>query len=145
MLHHEVGRPTATLTAWRLVLLGPNGIPLPEVERCRENDRANRRLKMNLSQRQFSFYPVVGAGQHQQEDGSVISTKENSLLIQPVDDNMLEDVFINHVRELLFNPTVEPGAGPYTNTQFAAMVKLPSDPEVFLLHHTGVLPIGPQD
>lgn len=58
---------------------------------------------------------------------------------------MAEDEFLNHIRELLFNPTGERGSGPFAHTQWGAAVKLPSDPRAFLLFHSGGAPTGPHD
>jgi hypothetical protein len=87
---------------------------------------------------------VVGAGQEQDEDGNWTVNRENSFIVQPVgqmDDNM----FRNHIREILFNPTGEPGNGPFPCTQDAATVKLPSQPQAFLLKFPdGQSAVGPQ-
>jgi hypothetical protein len=47
---------------------------------------------------------------------------------------------------LLFNPTGAVGSAPFDHTQYGAIVKLPSDPQAYLLHHPDALmPSGPQD
>ena len=71
--------------------------------------------------------------------------QENSLIIQPI-GSMRDDEFIDHLQQLLFNPTDEPGAGPFRHTQWGALVKFPSNPQVFVLHYGGSgPPMGPQD
>jgi hypothetical protein len=139
-----VVKPVATLTAWRGTLLDTSGQPYSEAGRRRRNDAANTRLAVNLQRRGLSFYPVVGAGQ--EIVGSLQRVnKENSLIVQPR-GTMPEDVFLNHIRELLFNPTGEVGKGPFIHTQYGAIVKLPSDPQAYLLHHPDtIVPTGPQD
>lgn len=139
-----VDKPVATLTAWRGELLDANGQSYPEAERRRLNDEANKKLMANLTRRELSYYPVVGAGQEQDDQGTLAVNKENSLIIQPIGD-MGEQEFIQHVQELLFNPTDEPGAGPFTHRQWGALMKLPSNPQAFTLFHKGQAPTGPQD
>lgn len=137
-----VGKPVAVLTAWRGTLLDQQGQPYPEPERRRLNDEANQKLIANIQQRGLSHYPVVGAGQ-EMEQGVLTVNKENSLVVQPRDD-MPEDEFLNHVRELLYNPTSEQGNGPFPHTQDGALVKLPSAADAYFLCHSGNC-TGPQD
>jgi hypothetical protein len=138
-------KPVAILTAWRGVLRDPaTGQPYPEAVRRRLNDRANELLKANIRRRGLSFYPVVGAGQEQDTQGNWTANRENSFIVQPV-GAMDDDTFRNHVRELLFNPTGEPGSGPFPHTQEAATVKLPGQSQAFLLKYPdGQSPVGPQ-
>lgn len=140
-----VNKPIAILTTWRGTLLDANGQPYPEAIRRRLNDKANKLLKANNRRRGLSAYPVVGAGQEQDAQGNWTANRENSFIVQPVGDSMDEDTFRNHIRELLFNPTGEAGNGPFTHTQDAATVKLPSQSQAFLLMcPDGQSPIGPQ-
>jgi hypothetical protein len=140
-----VPRPVATLTAWRGRLLDPGGRPYPEAERRRRNDIAKEWLAANIQRRRLSHYPVVGAGQEILPGGITTVNKENSFIVEPW-GFMPEDVFLDHIRELLFNPTGGTGRGPFPHTQYGATVKLPSDPQAYLLHHPdGRTPTGPQD
>jgi hypothetical protein len=140
-----VARPVAILMAWRGTLLDPTGQAHSEAVRRRLNDKANELLKANIRRRGLSLYPVVGAGQEQDEQGLMTVNKENSLVVQPV-GQMTDVVFINQIQQLLFNPTAEAGAGPFVHTQWGALVKFPSDPQVFVLHYAGSGPAtGPQD
>ena len=139
-----VGKPVATLTAWRGKLLDPSGHPFPEAERRRRNEAANVRLAANIQRRGLSHYPVVGAGQ-EVVGGIQTVNKESSFIVQ-AHGTMPESVFLDHIRELLFNPTGEPGRGPFRHMQYGAIVKLPGDPQAYLLHHPdGITPTGPQD
>src|SRR3954464_79321 len=74
-----VGKPVATMTAWRGELLDPSGIPYPEATRRKLNDEANRKLVANLTRRGLSSFPVVGAGQEADTLGEITVNKENSL------------------------------------------------------------------
>ncbi len=140
-----VRKPVVTLTAWLGRLLDPSGYPYPEPERRRRNEAANERLKANIRRRGLSYYPVVGAGQEPLPNGIIAVNKEHSFIVQP-QDTMPEDVFLDHIRELLFNPTGEPGSGPFVHTQFGAVVKLPGDRQAFLLRHAGgITPTAPPD
>ena len=139
-----VDKPVATMTAWRGELLGPRGLPYPEAVRRKLNDEANRGLVANLKRRGLSSFPVVGAGQEADKLGDITVNKENSVIVQPVGE-MGEQEFLDHIRQLLYNPTGERGPGPFAHTQWGALVKLPSFPEAFLLYHEGEKPSGPQD
>jgi len=143
-----VDKPIAILTAWRGVLLDPaTGQSYPEAVRRRLNDEANELLKANIRRRGLSFYPVVGAGQEQDEDGNWTANREDSFIVQPV-GKMDDDMFRNHIRELLFDPTDEQGKGhkgPFPHIQDAATVKLTSQPQAFLLTvPDGQSAVGPQ-
>ena len=96
------------------------------LERRRLNDEANRGLAANIQNRGLSHYPVVGAGQEVDDDGTPTVNKENSLVVQPV-GTMSDDDFIAQIQELLFNPAGDPGHGPFQHTQWGALVKFPSD------------------
>lgn len=140
-----VDKPIAILTAWRGTLHDRNGQPYPEAVRRRVNDKANELLKANIRRRGLSFYPVVGAGQELIQ-GITTMNKENSFIVQPVGKIDYDD-FRNHVRELLFNPTGEPGNGPFVHTQYSAIIKLPNDAQAYELHFPDTMkaPTGPQD
>lgn len=108
------------------------------------NGTANTKLAANIQRRGLSHYPVIGAGQEMSALGIWTVNKELSFIVQPV-GQMAEVDFLNHLRELLYNPTNEPGVGPFTHTQYAAIVKLPSNPQAFLLQHPdGQTPTAPQ-
>ena len=133
----DVSKPVAILTAWR----GELDKPYPDMERRRRNDAANEKLKQNLQQRGLSFYPVVGAGQ--EKVGDVLTTnKENSLLVQPIDD-MDNETFFAHIKELLYNPTGEPGGEKLA--QWGAVVKLPGDKQSYVLHTPNQQALNPED
>lgn len=97
------------------------------------NRKANKRLEGLLRQYGLSFYPIIGAGQ--EPDGEKPIADEESYVIQPISE-VPEEKFLDTVRSLLLNPT-----GEGSHTQWGAVVKLPSQPEAFLLHHNS--PDGP--
>src|SRR5947209_7830138 len=136
-------KPVAILTAWRGELPDASGKPQPEAVRRRLNDEANRRLAAEVRRRGLSIVPVVGAGQEEGEDGNLTVNRENSYIVQPVGD-MPEKEFLNHLKGILYNPTGEPGKGPYPHTQWGGLVKLPSQPRAFIVHNSGS-PLGPED
>ena len=136
-------KPVAILTAWRGELPDASGKPQPEAVRRRLNDEANRRLSANVRRRCLSFVPVVGAGQEEGEDGVLTANREESYIVQPVGE-MGEKEFLGHIKDLLHNPTGEPGRGPYPQTQWGGVVKLPSQPRAFVVHNHGN-PTGPED
>ncbi len=140
-----VDKPVAILTAWRGTLVNQStGQPYSEAIRRRVNDEANEFLKANIQRRGLSFYPVVGAGQEQGAQGNWTVNRENSFIVQPV-GQMDDNTFRDHIRELLFNPTNQPGNGPFINTQDAAIVEFPSQQQAFLLKYPdGQSPVGPQ-
>jgi hypothetical protein len=133
----DVSKPVAILTAWR----GELDKPYPDMERRKRNDGANEKLKRNLKQRGLSYYPVIGAGQ-EERDGVRITNKENSLLVQPVGE-MDNEAFLAHIKELLYNPTGEPGGERLA--QWGAAVKLPGDEQTHLLHSHGDVGRNPSD
>jgi hypothetical protein len=136
-------KPVAILTAWRGELPDDSGKPHPEATRRRLNDEANRRLAAEVRRRGLSIVPVVGAGQEEGEDGTLTVNRENSYIVQPVGE-MSEKEFLSHIKSILYNPTGEPGRGPYPHTQWGGVVKLPSQPRAFLVHQQGD-PTGPED
>jgi hypothetical protein len=136
-------KPVAILTAWRGELPDDTGRLHPETVRRRLNDEANRRLAAEVRRRGLSIVPVVGAGQEEGEDGTLTANRENSFLIQPVGE-MGEKEFLAHIKGLLYNPTGEPGRGPYPHSQWGVVVKLPSQPRAFIVHQQGD-PTGPED
>ena len=118
----------AILTAWRGELPDASGQAPPRGRRRKLNDEANRKLAANVRRRGLSIVPVVGAGQEEGEDGVLTANRENSYIVQPVGE-MGETEFLAHIKDLLHNPTGEPGRGPYPHTQWGGVVKLPSQPE----------------
>ena len=78
------------------------------------NDEANRKLAADVRRRGLSIVPVVGAGQEEDEDGDLTANREDSYIVQPVGE-MGEKEFLAHIKDLLFNPTGEPGRGPYAS------------------------------
>ena len=133
----------AILTAWRGELTDASGKPHPEAVRRRLNDEANRKLVTNVRRRGLSIVPVVGAGQEEGEDGVITANREESYIVQPV-AKMSEKEFEGHIEQILFNPTGEPGKGPFPHTQWGGLVKLPSQPRAFVVHNHGN-PTGPED
>ena len=136
-------KPVAILTAWRGELIDATGKPHPEAMRRMMNDEANRKLVTNVRRRGLSIVPVVGAGQEEGEDGTLTANREDSYLIQPVGE-MPEKDFVAHIKDLLHNPTGEPGRGPYPHTQWGGVLRLPSQPRAFVVHNHGN-PTGPED
>jgi hypothetical protein len=136
-------KPVAVLTAWRGELPDASGRPHPEAVRRRLNDEANHRLAAVVRRRGLSIVPVVGAGQEEGEDGTLIANRENSYIVQPVGE-MTEKEFLAHIKSILYNPTGEPGRGPYPQTLWGGVVKLPSQPRAFLVHQSGTA-TGPED
>jgi hypothetical protein len=136
-------KPVAILTAWRGELTDVSGKPHPEVVRRKLNDEANRKLAANVRSRGLSLFPVVGAGQEEGEDGTLTANREASFIIQPV-GLMSEKEFLEHIKDILYNPTGEPGKGPLSHTQWGGVVKLPSQPRAFIVHQQGD-PTGRED
>jgi hypothetical protein len=136
-------KPVAILTAWRGELSDASGKPHPEAVRRRLNDEANRRLAADVRRRGLSIVPVVGAGQEEDEDGVLTANREDSYILQPVGE-MDEREFLGHIKDLLHNPTGEPGRGPFAHSQWGGVVKLPSQPRAFIVHQRGN-PTGPED
>lgn len=139
----SASKPVAILTAWRGELTDAAGKPQPEAMRRKLNDEANCRLAANVRRLGLSIVPVVGAGQEEGEDGTLTANREESYIVQPVGE-MSEKEFVAHIKALLFNPTGEPGSGPYPHTQWGGVVKLPSQPRAFVVHNSGS-PVGPGD
>jgi hypothetical protein len=141
----KADRLYAIMTAWRGELKDSAGNPVPEPVRIKMNDEANRKLMQQLSDRGLSFYPVIGAGQ-EEKGGKVSMAKERSFVISPRHKEMKETEFLNHIRELLYNPTGEGGPGPFPHTQYGATVKLPSKDKAMILHYPdGTTPASPRD
>ena len=136
-------KPVAILTAWRGELADDSGKPRPEAVRRRLNDEANRKLAANVRRRGLSILPVVGAGQEEGEDGTLTANREASYLVQSV-GLMPEKDFLAHIKDLLHNPTGEPGRGPFAHTQWGGLVRLPSQPRAFIVHQEGD-PTSPGD
>src|SRR5438270_4750189 len=125
--------PTLTLVEW----LAVNEM----AARRMLNAEANLKLMANIRRRGLSYYPVIGAGQ-EEKDGEIRMNKEVSLVVQPV-GKMTDAEFLGHIRQLLFNPTAEPGPGPFAHTQWGEAVKLPDMPEAFLFHQSSDSPTSP--
>jgi len=114
-------KPLAILTAFR------GDIDPDQRQQLRKNRIANEILKKQLASRGLSSYPVMGVGQEDdRETGQVNTTNEESFIVQPI-GNMPENEFLRHLKELLFSG----------QRQWGAAVKLPSNPNAFLLHHSG--------
>jgi hypothetical protein len=136
-------KPVAILTAWRGELPDASGKPYPEALRRKLNDEANCMLAANVRRRRLSIVPMVGAGQEEDEDGTPTANREDSYLVQPVGE-MPEKEFLTHIKDILFNPTGEPGGGPFAHSQWGGVVKLPSQSRAFIVHQQGD-PTGPED
>jgi hypothetical protein len=110
-----VDQPIAILTAWR-----------GEVALA-DNRKANAQLVADLKRSRLGFYPVKGAGQEERSwlfglISYVVPSSEESFVVQPRTD-LSEETFVSMILALLR----EYG-------QFAAMLKLPSSPQAFLLY-----------
>ena len=125
----DASKPAAILTAFRGKLFD-DGKLLGEKERLKRNRQANRHLQINLKQRKLSYFPVKGVGQEEDEFGGITHTNEESFVVQPI-ENMDEQQFLDHIREILFDPIGDP-----QHRQWGAVVKLPSLENGFLLHQT---------
>jgi len=113
-----VEKPVAILTAFR------GEVPVAD------NRRANTRLADDLKRLNLGFYPVIGAGQEERRwlfglFRYVVPSREESFVVQPRAD-MTEGAFVSVIQGLL------QGYG-----QFAAMMKVPSSPQAFLLYSDG--------
>lgn len=119
---HEpaLNRPVAILTAFRADF---------DIDK---NRAANKKLEQRLKDHGLSFYPVVGSGQ--EPDTGVPYADEESYVVQPINKEMPEEEFVEIIRKLLLSPT---GGGDRSHAQWGAVVKLPSRPKAFLLHHDG--------
>lgn len=113
----QAQRPTAILTAFR----GDFDL--------NKNRQANKKLEALFKAHGLSFTPVIGAGQ-ENEGGVEKISKEESYVVAPIAE-MGEEEFVEIIRNLLFSPT---GDG-VEHAQWGAVVKLPSRPKAFLLHH----------
>ena len=116
----RLNRPIAILTAFRQDF---------DLEANRE---ANKKLEGEIRRHNLSFYPVIGSGQ--EPDSGVPYVKEESYVVQPIHPEMQEEEFVDIIRILLLNPT---GEGDTSHAQWGAVIKLPSHPKAFLLHHSG--------
>ena len=121
----------------------PRAIRYPEVVRRKLDDEANRKLTAVVRRRGLSIVPVVGAGQEEGEDGTLTANREESFIVQPV-GVMPEKEFLDHINQIFYNPTGEPGRGPFAHTQWGGLVKLPSQPRAFIIHQQGD-PTAPKD
>lgn len=127
----DSSKPVAVLTAFRADLAHPEGKPLDHQAKLVANRAANRRLEAEIMQQGMSFYPVIGAGQEEDKaTGKVTSQTEESYIVQPI-ANMDEEQFVSRIRRLLFSEH-DPA-----HRQWGAAIKLPSEPQAFLLHHAG--------
>lgn len=86
---------------------------------------------------------MAGAGQNL-VGGKLVTTPENNFVIQPI-GNMTDDEFMKNVKELLFNPTMQQGEGPFQHTQWAALVKLPGFIEPIVVSHISKIPPNFED
>jgi hypothetical protein len=113
----DVDKPVAILTAFR------GEVPLAE------NRRANAQLADDLKGLDLGFYPVKGAGQEVRLRFGlipiVVPSSEESFIVQPR-AHMTEEAFVSKIQGLLRK-----------YSQFAAMMKLPSFQQSFLLHSDG--------
>lgn len=122
-------RPVAILTAFE-------GGSRP-LDRLVRNRAANADLVQDFKRHGLSFYPVHGMGQEEVRYlwGRIrfpAPSEEESFVVQPIRKDMAEADFISAITGML-----------QAYNQFAAAVKLPSDPQAFLLHPNGTrTPIG---
>lgn len=95
-----------------------------------DNRKANAELMGDLKRLDLGFYPVKGAGQEERRWlfgllRYVMPSSEESFVVQPRAD-ITEEAFVSMIQGLL-----------QKYDQFAAMVKLPSSPQAFLLYLDG--------
>ncbi len=122
-------KPIAILTAFRA------DIPGTETQKLTKNRRANEILKQRLEQFGFSWYPILGMGQEEDDAGDINTQREESFIVQPR-QHMPNDEFAHYVKNLAFS-----SGG--THQQWGAVIKLPGKP-VVLMHHGGE-PQSPED
>ncbi|HEV3386589.1 MAG TPA: hypothetical protein VG097_17360 [Gemmata sp.] len=113
-----VAKPVAILTAFR----GETSLV--------DNRKANVNLANDLVTLNLGFYPVKGAGQEERLwffgfSHYVVPTGEESFIVQPREETEEKD-FESFIQSLL-----------HKYSQFAAMMKLPSSPQAFLLYADG--------
>ena len=98
--------------------------------RLSHNRRMNRDLIEDLKRLNLGFYPVNGAGQEERRVlfglfRYIVPSSEESFVVQPRDD-MPEANFVSVIQDLL-----------QKYHQFAALVRVPSTPQAFLLRLDG--------
>lgn len=120
-------KPTAILTAFRR-----------DFDK-KDNREANKQLEGLFRGYGLSFYPVIGAGQ-ENENGIERIAKEESFVVSPI-SQMEENQFLEIIKRLLYSPT---GLGT-SHAQWGALIKLPSRPKAFLLHHNAEVLSSPND
>lgn len=113
-----VDKPVAIMTAFR-----------GEV-RLSDNRRANAQLTVDLQTAALGVCPVKGAGQEERSGlfglvRYVVPSSEDSFVVQPRGE-MTEGAFVSLILELV-----------QKYGQFAALIKLPSSPQAFLLYSDG--------
>jgi len=124
----NLNRPVAVLTAFR------------QDYDLKTNRQANEKLKNLLKTFGLSFYKVIGAGQKPDKENPIAD--EKSFIVQPIDQSMPEEEFLNTIRSVLYSPT---GDGSTAHAQWGALVKLPNVKKAFLLHHEEPEPTSPED
>jgi hypothetical protein len=131
----HVGKPVALLTAFVEQPRDTNGQTASDpVQKQRLNQARNNALKNELATSGLSFYPVVGAGQSQRRFLGltyIAASEEESFVVQPRGE-ISEDDFLDVLQELLVK-----------YEQYAAAVRVPSNPMAFLLQQDGArIPLG---
>ena len=130
-----IQKPVALLTAFIEEPQDFSGsVPADKFLRQRLNQVRNQSLKNALADFGLSYYPVVGAGQSQRKIlgfSYIAPSEEESFVVQPRGE-MPEVEFLTAVQRLLVQ-----------YDQYAAAVRIPSDPAAFLLLQSGEqIPLG---
>lgn len=127
-----VGKPVAILTAFQGgTMRDATGLKITDPKvRLAHNRQMNSDLVEDLKRLNLSFYPVNGAGQEERQVlfglfKYIVPSREESFVVQPRDD-MPETSFVPEIKNLL-----------QKYRQFAALVKVPSKPQAFLLRSDG--------
>lgn len=128
-------KPVALLTAFVEEPKDANGnVPANRFEKLRLNRARNESLKRDLDNLGLSYYPVIGAGQSERSFFGfryVAPSEEESFVVQPR-GTMEDGDFQTVIRNLLVK-----------YNQYAAAVRLPSNPMAFLLLQQGdPIPLG---
>ena len=130
-----IAKPVALLTAFIEQPQGADGtVPSDSSQKRLLNRRRNDNLRADLAGLGLSYYPVIGAGQSQRRIlwfSYIVPSEEESFVVQPRGE-MQEEEFLNAIRQLLIQ-----------YDQYAAAVRIPSDPMAFLLLQSGErIPLG---
>jgi hypothetical protein len=131
----QITKPVALMTAFLEQPEDAVGqIPAVRGKKQLLNRKRNDSLREDLALLGLSYYPVIGAGQSERKFlvfRYIAPSEEDSFVVQPRGE-MQELVFLEEIRRLLVK-----------YEQYAAAVKLPSNPMAFLLLQDGEpIPLG---